>query len=88
MRFTAYAEGLTYIVLLFVGVPLKYLLQKPQLVEILGPIHGVAFVAYCLMVINAHFQFGWKYSKTILALLLSLVPFGTLYVLKNERQSA
>ena len=47
LRRLALLEGLTLLVLIFVAVPLKYVAHWPLGVRVVGPIHGLAFLAYC-----------------------------------------
>lgn len=73
------AEGISYLVLLFIGVPLKRLGGYPEVVELIGPIHGLLFVLYVLTVIQAKVEYNWPLGKAGLALLASVIPGGTFY---------
>jgi integral membrane protein len=79
LRAVGIAEGLSYLVLLFIGVPLKRLGGHPEVVQIVGPIHGLLFVLYVLTVIQAKTEYGWPLGKTLLSLLASIIPGGTFY---------
>lgn len=79
LRIVAFLEGLSFLVLMGIAMPLKYYADSPKAVEIVGMAHGVLFVLYCLNVIFAHIKFSWTYKKTALALLASILPFGTFY---------
>ena len=79
-RFIAFFEGLSYILLLFVGVPLKYLNDDVTLVKTLGMPHGFLFMAYIAFVIVLRFDHPWFKKHFILILLASIVPFGTFIV--------
>ena len=48
LRVLGFLEGLSYIILLFIAVPFKYLLDEPILVKIVGQIHGLLFVAFVI----------------------------------------
>jgi integral membrane protein len=70
-------EGISYIVLIFLAMPLKYLAGINMAVSIVGGIHGALFVLF--MAVTA---WAWKsgvltFKQCILAFLLSLIPFGT-----------
>ncbi|TAE27788.1 MAG: DUF3817 domain-containing protein [Cytophagales bacterium] len=80
LKLVALLEGLSLIVLIFIAVPLKHIWGKPWLVQNVGMIHGVLFILYVLQVVQAKIEYGWSIRKTLLALLLSFVPFGTFYV--------
>ena len=79
LRLTGIIEGLSFIVLLGIAMPLKYLAGKPEMVSIVGMAHGVLFVLYILFTILAKFQYPWSWKKILLLWVASVVPFGTFY---------
>ncbi|CAN5500503.1 DUF3817 domain-containing protein [soil metagenome] len=79
LRVVSFAEGISFLVLLFIGVPLKRMGGHPEVVEIVGPIHGLLFILYVLTVIQAKTEYSWPLGKTLLALLASILPGGTFY---------
>ena len=79
-RLIAFFEGLSYILLLFVGVPLKYLNGDVTLVKMLGMPHGFLFMAYIAFVIVLRFDHTWFKKHFILISLASIIPFGTFIV--------
>lgn len=76
-RFTALLEGISFIVLLGIAMPLKYYYDQPEAVKIVGMAHGVLFVLYVIFLLMVHLKHQWKISKTILAFIASFLPFGT-----------
>jgi integral membrane protein len=76
-RWIAIAEGLSYLVLLFVAMPLKYLFAMPLAVRVTGGIHGLLFVLFCLALVWVAVARRWPVTRSILAFASSLVPFGT-----------
>jgi len=81
MRWLALFEGWSLILLVFVAVPFKYLLDIPQLSAIIGPIHGVLFILFVLRAITISIEYDWKFFWTTTLVLVScLVPFGTFYI--------
>ena len=76
LRFTAIVEGITYL-LLGITMLLKYKYEMPYPNKIVGMIHGVFFIIYVVLVLGVGFQKKWDYLKIFLALLASLIPFGT-----------
>lgn len=74
-RVVAYVEAVTYLVLL-AAVVLKRVLDGPDLVGALGPIHGVAFLVYLYLVLRIREGQGWNLGRTIVVILASAVPFG------------
>jgi integral membrane protein len=53
--------------------------DMPGMVKVVGMAHGLLFVAYVIYVLLAKGEFKWSIGKTLLALVLSVVPFGTFW---------
>lgn len=79
LRLTGLCEGFSFLLLLFIAMPLKYLAGKPEMVSIVGMAHGVLFVLYIILTIQAKIQYGWSWKKMLLLWIASVLPFGTLY---------
>lgn len=79
-KIISYLEGISYLLLLFVGVPMKYALGNPVVVKALGMPHGLLFIAYIIMAIYVKDRFGWNAKTFLLVLLASIIPFGTFYI--------
>lgn len=79
-RIVAFLEGLSFILLLFIAVPIKYLYEDPTYVKLLGMPHGLLFVAYVVLVVYLWSDFNLNNSKRWMILLASIVPFGTFYI--------
>lgn len=82
-RVISYLEGISYILLLFVGVPLKYFGNNAILVKMLGMPHGLLFITYILLVLFIKPNFNWNKKDFSLILLASVIPFGTFYIDKK-----
>ena len=82
-KITSLLEGLSYILLLFVGVPLKYMGNNDILVKSLGMPHGMLFMAYILIALLIRKRMNWDAPTTGIVLIASLLPFGTFYVNKK-----
>ncbi len=82
-RLVAFLEGVSYILLLFIAVPIKYLLDDPTYVELLGMPHGILFVGYIIFAVIGKNKFKWSYLEFFIISAASLVPFGTFYVDKK-----
>jgi integral membrane protein len=77
-RFFAQAEAVSWAGLL-IGMLFKYVLSDDEIgVKIFGPVHGVIFVAYVLVALLASAAQKWERGTTVLALLASIPPFGTI----------
>lgn len=79
LRLTGILEGLSFIILLAIAMPLKYLAGKPEMVSIVGMAHGVLFVLYIFLTVQGKFQYTWQWKKMFLLWIASVVPFGTFY---------
>ncbi|MCU0424508.1 MAG: DUF3817 domain-containing protein [Candidatus Kapabacteria bacterium] len=76
LRIIGYAEGVSFLVLLFIAMPIKYIGGNPQPVRVTGMIHGLLFVLYVLQVIQAKIEYEWSIKTLMLGLLASVLPFG------------
>ncbi len=79
LRILAFVEGVSFLIILFVTMPLKYAFQYPQPNKFFGMAHGVLFVLYVLAVVQIAFMQNWQYNKIFLALFASIIPFGTFW---------
>lgn len=73
-------EGLSLLLLVFVGVPVKYFFQDPLPVKILGPIHGGLFLLYIVMMIPVALDKKWNVFTIVKLLIASIIPFGFIYI--------
>jgi integral membrane protein len=79
LRIIGFVEGLSFLILLGIAMPLKYFFGLPETVRVVGMAHGLLFVLYVLLVIQVKIEYGWSFKKMLLALLASVVPFGTFW---------
>ena len=79
-RITALLEGVSYILLLFIATPIKYLAKDPQYVKLLGMPHGILFIAYIVFAFTLKKDYKWTSNIFIKILLASIIPFGTFYI--------
>lgn len=75
-RMIAIAEGISFLVLLGIAMPLKYAAGLPQAVMITGWLHGVLFIGYMVAGLAVKIKYNWGIKKTFLAVMASLIPFG------------
>ena len=85
-RKTAFAEGISFIVLLFVAMPLKYFAGIPMAVTIIGSAHGALFVAFMALAYMVKEQYNKPLSWGVKAFLASISPFGTFYMDKQWKK--
>ncbi len=78
-RMLAFAEGVSFLLILFITMPLKYYMDMPYPNKLIGMAHGVLFLMYILMTIQFRIGKTWNNRMTLIALIASIVPFGTFY---------
>jgi integral membrane protein len=86
-RLIAQVEGASYILLVFIAMPLKYGIGWDLPVRYVGMIHGVLFIMYCLALFLTRNVVPWSFPRGIVLFIASLVPFGTIWAdrrLKEE----
>lgn len=90
LRIIGFWEGVSYLILLFIAMPLKYFFQLPEAVLYFGWVHGALFIAYAVATIRAWVVCKWPFKKALMVGLISLIPFGTFWydkVLREEQES-
>ena len=80
LRIIGYIEGILYILLMFVAMPLKYLADAPQMVSWTGWVHGVLFVIYCLVLLQVMIVKSWNIWTASIPFIAALVPFGPFFI--------
>ena len=88
LRIIGLLEGISYLVLLGIAMPLKYYFNEPEMVKTVGMAHGVLFVGYVIALLIVHILYKWNLGKTTGAFIASLVPFGTFYADKKWFKNA
>ena len=79
-RIVAFLEGVSYILLMTIGLYYKYELNNEIYVKILGMPHGLLFMLYILIAFLLKQNETWNRKDFSIILLASLVPFGTFYI--------
>jgi integral membrane protein len=76
LRVIGMMEGASFLVLLGIAMPLKYLAGYPQMVSVVGMIHGVLFLLFVAAVLQASVAMRWPPLRMLAALAASVLPFG------------
>jgi integral membrane protein len=76
-------EGYSYLILLFIAMPLKYLLGFAIAVKIFGMLHGVLFIAFLILLVLANEKAKWGFKNNLIYFFASLIPFGTFVTSKQ-----
>ena len=85
-RKIAWYEGLSYLALLFIAMPMKYLMGMPLAVRIVGSIHGALFIAFIVWMYLVYNDYGKSMKWMVKAFLASIIPFGTIVMDKEWKQ--
>ena len=87
-RVVSFLEGVSYLLLLFVATPIKYMADDPTYVKLLGMPHGILFMVYVVLAIMLKTPEKWDNRVFGIVLLASVIPFGTFYIDKKYLQTS
>jgi len=79
-RVISLLEALSFVILLLVAMPIKYILGNPELVRIVGMAHGILFVLYIIGALLFKNKLNWSNQILVVVILCSIIPLGPLYV--------
>lgn len=79
-KIIAFLEGVSYLLLLFVAVPIKYMAGQEYLVKMFVMPHGLLFVAYLIMAFLLKDDMKWDTKNLLIVLVCSILPFGTFWM--------
>ncbi|WP_193210750.1 DUF3817 domain-containing protein [Luteolibacter marinus] len=88
VRLVGMVEGLSFLVLLGIAMPLKYLAGMPMAVRVTGMIHGVLFLLFLLVIFQAWGNKALTTRQSAIAFLASLIPFGPFLIDRRLAASA
>ncbi len=77
LRLVAFLEGSSFVILLFVAMPLKYLAGFPLAVRVAGSVHGALFLVFLVALYRAARVAAWPRRRSLTAFVSSILPFGT-----------
>lgn len=79
-RVISLIEGLSYLVLLFIAMPIKYLGENPYPVKIIGMTHGVLFIFFAIALFLTISKYKWDKGFGFQLFVYSLIPFGAIII--------
>jgi len=82
-RFISFLEGISFLLLILIAVPIKYFEGNEFYVKLLGMPHGILFVLYIVLLVFIKKQMKWDFKITGIVAIASIIPFGTFYVDKK-----
>lgn len=87
LRVIALTEGVSFLVLLFIAMPMKYFAHMDWAVQIVGWIHGILFIVFCFALLAAMMAARWHIGRAAMVFIAALLPFGPFIIdhrLKDE----
>ncbi len=78
-RLIALLEGLSFLVLIFIGVPMKYFQNNDAIVKMVGMPHGMLFILYLFLSIVLKQKMSWSIKTFAIIISTAIIPFGTFY---------
>lgn len=79
LRRAGIAEGISFLVLLCIAMPVKYFLKQPMAVTVVGWIHGVLFMAFLFLAWEVKTDRNKSIKWFGAAFLASILPAGTFF---------
>jgi integral membrane protein len=86
-RIIAWVVGVVLLVLVLVGMPLKYLGDQDAVVAIVGPIHGFLFMVYVVLTFDLARRVGWPFGRMLLVMLAGTIPFFSFWAERKVSHS-
>ena len=83
LRTSGLIEGISFLILLFIAMPLKYWADQPEAVRYTGMLHGILFIWYVGSILWARLSLRLSIKGMAIGFLASLIPFGTFYADKR-----
>jgi integral membrane protein len=85
-RIIGIAEGVSFLVLLLIAMPIKYIFKIPEVVKVVGWLHGGLFVAYILFAFEVFSKFNKSFLWLLKSFTASIIPAGTFMMDKQLRK--
>ncbi len=76
LRFIGFLEALSFLILLFFSMPMKYFFDNPIFVKYTGMAHGVLFILFLIILFVVCEKQKWSIKMFLLGLIAAVLPFG------------
>ena len=83
-RIITLLEGFSLLALLFLAMPLKYIWNLPQMVQVAGMVHGILFLVFAVLALMVFYELKWSLKTLGIVMFASLIPFGAIYIDKKH----
>jgi integral membrane protein len=88
LRLASILDGISYLILLGIAMPLKYLAGMPMAVRIVGMIHGLLFIALCFCLLAVLLDKKLTFKWCVIVFLCALIPFAPFFLDQKLREKA
>jgi integral membrane protein len=85
-RYISLAEGISFLLLLIIAMPLKYMYEEPLMVKYVGWAHGLLFVGYVAMLFYLTAELKWSFRRLFIYFIAALIPLAPFFVERNLRK--
>ncbi|MEA1916361.1 MAG: DUF3817 domain-containing protein [Campylobacterota bacterium] len=85
-RIIGFIEGISYLILLFIAMPMKYALGILAATKIVGMIHGILFIIFIILLMQAAQRYKFSTKDSVIFFIASLIPFGTFFTDKRLKE--
>ncbi|UOQ43883.1 DUF3817 domain-containing protein [Halobacillus salinarum] len=79
-RIAGLVEGGSLLFLLFIAMPLKYFAGLPEVVTVVGSIHGFLFITYLFVIAYTTIKIRWSMLWVLGAFIVAFIPFGNIWL--------
>jgi integral membrane protein len=86
LRYSGIIEGISFLILLLIAMPLKYVFHRPGFVLFFGWVHGALFITYGFLVIKIWIVRKWKFKRAFRAGIAAIIPLGTFFFDKELKK--
>jgi integral membrane protein len=76
LRRIAFAEGISFLILVGIAMPLKWIFHLPAAVKVFGWMHGLLFIAFCIALARVWIIAKWPIPRCAVIFIAALLPFG------------
>lgn len=88
LRMAGIAEGVSFLILLFIAMPLKYAAGMPLAVTIAGSLHGFLFILLMVFMVRAKAHYEWPIERCVEVVIAAVCPFGTFVLDRKLKKEA
>lgn len=85
-RIISYIEGLSYLTLLFIAMPIKYIGENPYPVKVIGMTHGILFILFMIFLFETMRKYNWENRFSLKLFVYSMLPFGSFIIEKRVKK--